>query len=125
MRLFGTRNTMSFSHTLPKSSNLLIGSFDIERARGGILLREFDLPLSTLEGCSPREGVFAILSIVIPSLAITASSKLCIVLNFSSKVFMFALISSSLALSVVVNFLVTNKPKETIREELKGDLYIV
>ena len=26
---------------------------------------------------------------------------------------------------IVVNSLVTNKPKETIREDLKGDLYIV
>ena len=49
-------NTMGFSPALPESSKLLIGSFDIELARGDTLLREFDLLLSTLEGCSPREG---------------------------------------------------------------------
>ena len=69
-------NMMGFSPALPKSANLLIGSFDIERAMGDTLLREFYLHISTLEGCSPREGAFAILSTVIPSLAITTSSKL-------------------------------------------------
>jgi hypothetical protein len=42
--------TMRFSHTLPKSNTLLINFYDIERARGDIILRKFDFFLSTLEG---------------------------------------------------------------------------
>ena len=77
------------------SKTLLIGGFDLDRARGETLLREFDFLLSTLEGCSPREGVVAILSTRILSLAITAFSELWNVLNFSYNCLPFALTSSS------------------------------
>jgi hypothetical protein len=87
-------NTIGFSHALPKSNNLLTGSFDIDRAVGNTLLRKFDLSLSTFEGISPREGALTIPSTVIPSLTITASSELYNVLNFSSKALTSALTSS-------------------------------
>ena len=97
-------NTMGFSHTLPKSSNLLTGLFEIERALGDTVLREFDLPLSSFDGCSPREGELAIPSTVMPRLAITASSELCIficiVFNCSSKALTSALTSSIVTLFV-------------------------
>ena len=90
-------STTDCSHALPKSSNLLTDSFDIERTRGDTILREVDLPLSSLEGCSPSEGALAILEIVMPSLAITASINLYIAVIFWSKVFTFVIISSILA----------------------------
>ena len=74
-------NTLGFSHALPQSSNLFTSSFDIERARKNTFIQEFDIILSTLEKCSPREGEFAILFTVTPSLVIIASIFFCIVLN--------------------------------------------
>lgn len=87
-------NTMGFSPVLPKSSNLLTNSLDIECTMEDTLLREFNLPLSTFEGYSAREGALAIPSTVIPNLAITASIEFYIVLNFSSKALTSALTSS-------------------------------
>ena len=78
-------NTTDFPPILPKSSNMLTYSFDIERAKGDTHLWEFDLHFSSLEGYSSPEGALAILSTAMPSLGTTASINLCDELNFSSK----------------------------------------